>query len=131
MGRIRIVTADITRLKVDAIVNAANSTLLGGGGVDGAIRRAAGEELLAYCRTLGGCPIAEARITPGFNLPAHWVRFGRMVIRMNRDCYVNGFKLAIERGFRTIAFPAICTGVYGYPITQSGYRGIVSNGGLA
>ncbi|MCU7890449.1 MAG: O-acetyl-ADP-ribose deacetylase [Candidatus Thiodiazotropha sp. (ex Ustalcina ferruginea)] len=121
MGRIRIVTADITRLKVDAIVNAANSTLLGGGGVDGAIHRAAGAELLAYCRTLGGCPTGEARITPGFNLPAQWIvgpvwqDGDQDEPELLRDCYLNSFKLASEQGCRTIAFPAISTGVYGYP----------------
>jgi O-acetyl-ADP-ribose deacetylase (regulator of RNase III) len=123
-GRLRVAAGDITRLPVDAIVNAANRTLLGGGGVDGAIHRAAGPELLARCRTLGGCPTGEARITPGFRLPARfvihvvgpvWAGGGRGEAEALASCYRNAFRLARENGVRTVAFPAVSCGVYGYP----------------
>jgi O-acetyl-ADP-ribose deacetylase (regulator of RNase III) len=122
------VEADITRLAVDAIVNAANSTLLGGGGVDGAIHRAAGPELLAACAALGGCATGEARITPGFRLPARYVihtvgpvwRGGSHgEAELLAACYRNSLALAVQHDVRTIAFPAISCGVYGYPLAQA------------
>ena len=127
-NRITVVLEDITGQRVDAIVNAANSTLLGGGGVDGAIHRAAGPRLLEACRKLGGCPTGEARITPGFHLPAKWVihtvgpvwrggnhREDEMLAR----CYVSCLALALRHAIRTIAFPQISTGAYGFPIQRA------------
>lgn len=125
---IEVVQGDITTLAVDTIVNAANHGLLGGGGVDGAIHRAAGPQLRAYNETLGGCPTGEARISPGFNLPARWVIStvgpvwhggGQGEAELLAACYRNVLELALRNGVRTIAFPSISTGIYGYPKEQA------------
>jgi O-acetyl-ADP-ribose deacetylase (regulator of RNase III) len=129
-SRIQVVQGDITKLEVDAIVNAANTTLLGGGGVDGAIHRAAGPELLAECRKLGGCRPGEAKITRGYRLPAGFVihtvgpvwRGGKQGEPDTlANCYRNSLQLAVDNQIKTLAFPAISCGAYGYPIEEAAH----------
>lgn len=126
-SKFAIIQGDITRVEADAIVNAANSSLLGGGGVDGAIHRAAGPELLAECRTIGGCPAGEARITKGYRLPARYVIHTVGPVYSNapsdpqvlRSCYESCLALAVQHAIATLAFPAIGCGAYGYPIDKA------------
>ncbi|MGB7769280.1 MAG: O-acetyl-ADP-ribose deacetylase [Verrucomicrobiia bacterium] len=128
LARVAVIAGDITRQRVEAIVNAANTTLLGGGGVDGAIHRAAGPELLVACRALGGCATGQAKITRGYKLPAQWVihtvgpvwRGGHHgEDELLASCYRNCFALVVRHGIKTVAFPSLSTGAYGFPMDRA------------
>ncbi|MDH5106158.1 MAG: O-acetyl-ADP-ribose deacetylase [Lentilactobacillus diolivorans] len=128
MANFNIIKGDITKVHVDAIVNAANTALAGGGGVDGAIHRAAGSQLDEACRKLNGCPTGEAKVTPGFNLPAKfiihtpgpiWHGGNHNEAQLLRNCYVNSLKRAVENHCLTVAFPSISTGIYDFPLNQA------------
>jgi O-acetyl-ADP-ribose deacetylase (regulator of RNase III) len=137
--KMNVIRGDITTLDVDAIVNAANTTLLGGGGVDGAIHRSAGPDLLAECLTLGGCHAGEAKLTRGYNLPARFVihavgpiwRGGdRGEAEVLANCYRNSLQLALDNGIKTIAFPAISCGAYRYPISEAAQIAVETSRGF-